>query len=84
MPDQDCTIIVFDVETTGTRKDCDQLIELSAQQGFGSDAPRKTWRVKPSVPISPGAQRIHGISIDDLRDCETFSTYAPTLRRVFE
>ncbi len=83
MPDQDCTIIVFDVETTGTRKDYDQIIELSVQQGFGSDAPRKTWRIKPSVQISSGAQRIHGISIDDLKDCETFSTYVPKLRRVF-
>ena len=67
-------VVVFDVETTGTRKDYDQIIEFSAQQGFGSDAPRKTWRFKPSVPISPGAQRVHGISMDDLKDCEPFST----------
>ena len=78
------TIIVFDVETTGTRKDHDQIIELSAQQGFGIDAPRKTSRIKPSVPISPGAQRVHGISMDDLKDREPFSSYAPKLRRVFE
>lgn len=77
-------MIIFDVETTGTRKDYDQIIELAAQQGFSSDAPRKTWRIKPSVPISPGAQRVHGISMDDLKDCEPFSTHAPKLRRVFE
>ncbi len=80
----DNAIIIFDVETTGTRKDCDQIIELSAQQGFGPDAPRKTWRIKPSVPISPGAQRVHGISMDDLKDCEPFSTHAPKLRHVVE
>jgi len=84
MPKDDHTLIVFDVETTGTRKDYDQIIELSAQHGFSSDVPRKTWRIKPSVPISPGAQRVHGISMDDLKDCEPFSTHAPILRRVFE
>jgi len=78
------TLMVFDVESTGTRKDHDQIIELSAQQGFSPDAARKTWRIKPSVPISPGAQRVHGISMDDLKDCEPFSTHAPKLRRLFE
>jgi DNA polymerase-3 subunit epsilon len=77
-------LVIFDVETTGTRKDFDQIIELSAQQGLGDDAFRKTWRFKPSVPISPGAQRVHGISMDDLKDCAPFSTYAPKIRRVFE
>ncbi len=73
MPKDERTLIVFDVETTGTRKDQDQIIELSAQQGLGIDTPRKTWRIKPSVPISPGAQRVHGISMDELKDCEPFS-----------
>ncbi len=73
MSKDDRTLIVFDVETTGTHKDRDQIIELSAQQGLGTDAPRKTWRIKPSVPISPGAQRVHGISMDDLKNCEPFS-----------
>lgn len=37
MSKDDRTLIVFDVETTGTRKDHDQIIELSAQEGFGTD-----------------------------------------------
>ena len=73
MSKDDHTLTVFDVETTGTRKDQDQIIEPSAQQGLGTDTPRKTWRIKPSVPISPGAQRVHGISMDDLKDCEPCS-----------
>ena len=84
MSSDERTLIVFDVETTGIRKDQDQIIELSTQQGLGTEAPRKSWRIKPSVPISPGAQRVHGISMDDLKDCEPFSTHADELRRVFE
>ncbi len=84
MSDQNQAVIIFDVETTGTRHDCDQIIELSAQCGLGPDARLKTWRMKPSVPISPGAQRVHGISMDDLADCEPFSAYAPKLHLAFE
>ncbi len=84
MSKENDTLIVFDVETTGTHIDRDQIIELSAQHGLGPDARSKTWRFKPSVPISPGAQRVHGISMDDLKDCEPFSAYAQQLHGVFE
>ena len=84
MSNEDRRLIVFDVETTGTHKDRDQIIELSAQQGLSTNAPRETWRIKPSVPISPGAQRVHGISMNDLKDCESFLAVAPKLRGVFE
>ncbi len=83
MPNQELTILVFDVETTGTKKDFDQIIELSVQQGLGDDVPRKTWRFRPSVPISPGAQQVHGISMDDLADCEPFSNVAEKIHRGF-
>mgnify|MGYP001245500997 CR=1 FL=1 len=83
MSNQNLSILVFDVETTGTKKDYDQIIELSVQQGLGDDEPRKTWRFKPSVPISPGAQQVHGISMDDLADCEPFSKVAEKIHRGF-
>lgn len=84
MNEDGTSIIVFDVETTGTRKDHDQVIELSVQKGLGDDAPRETWRIKPSVPISPGAQAVHGITMDDLADAPPFSTYAPEFHQLFE
>lgn len=63
-PDLDCSVLLLDVETTGTAAD-DQIIELAVQFGFdaeGIKAPVKTWRFKPTVPIHPGAERVHGIS----------------------
>ncbi|HET6612111.1 MAG TPA: 3'-5' exonuclease [Kofleriaceae bacterium] len=69
-------IIVFDVETTGTDKRSDQIIELCVQLGLAHQAPTRVWRIKPDVPISPGAQAVHGISMQDLEDCPKFSEVA--------
>jgi DNA polymerase-3 subunit epsilon len=74
-------LIVFDVETTGTDRRRDQVIELSVQFGIGTGTnghgterrpEARTWRIKPSVPIKPDAQAIHGISMEDLADCAPF------------
>jgi len=84
-PLDDDGVIVFDVETTGTDRRRDQVIELCVQ--FGLDGPRpgtsRTWRFRPSVPISPGAQAVHGISIDDLADAPPFAVCADEVARVF-
>jgi DNA polymerase-3 subunit epsilon len=66
----DGSVLLLDVETTGAEADA-QVIELAVQFGFGDiygDIPPavRTWRFKPSVPIHPGAQRVHGISAVDL------------------
>ena len=37
MSKENDTLIVFDVETTGTHIDRDQIIELSAQHGLGPE-----------------------------------------------
>ncbi len=76
-------ILIFDVETTGTDKKCDQIIELCAQFGLDDSAQRRTWRMRPQVPIHPGAMAVHGISIEDLQDAPTFSELADELRAVF-
>lgn len=75
-------MLVFDVETTGTDRRRDQVIELCVQ--YGLDAPRtRTWRFLPSVPIHPGAQAVHGISIEDLADCPPFAACADEILQVF-
>jgi DNA polymerase-3 subunit epsilon len=75
-------IVIFDVETTGIDHARDQVIELCVQ--FGLDGERhETWRIKPSVAISPGAQAVHGISIDDLADCPSFGDVADAVIAVF-
>jgi DNA polymerase-3 subunit epsilon len=77
-------IVVFDVETTGTDRRNDQVIELCVQFGLDSFVPRaRTWRFKPTVPISPGAQAVHGISMEDLEDCPPFAACADEIAEVF-
>lgn len=77
-------IIVFDVETTGTDRRRDQVIELCVQHGLDAGAPSRTWRMRPSVPIHPGAQAVHGISMEDLADCPPFAAHADEFRRLFD
>jgi DNA polymerase III subunit epsilon len=80
--DQD-GVLVFDVETTGTDRRRDQVIELCVQFGLAAGAPTRTWRFLPSVAISPGAQAVHGISIEDLAACPPFAACADEVAAVF-
>ena len=76
-------VIVFDVETTGTDRRRDQVIEICMQFGLDSTAETVTWRMRPSVPISPGAQAVHGITMRDLARCPPFAAYAERIRTLF-
>jgi DNA polymerase-3 subunit epsilon len=76
-------IVIFDCETTGTDRTADQIIELCIQEGLGDDAPRHVWRIKPGVHIQPGAQAVHGISIEDLAGCPSFEGVADAIAEVF-
>lgn len=76
-------VIVFDVETTGTERSRDQVIELCVQLGLDEDAPHRVWRLRPSVAIQPAAQAVHGISMDDLIGCPRFGEVADEVREVF-
>ncbi|MBK7070942.1 MAG: hypothetical protein IPH44_01465 [Myxococcales bacterium] len=76
-------VVVFDVETTGTDRRRDQVIELCVQFGLSEGAPSRTWRIKPDVAISPGAQAVHGISMDDLAACPRFAEVVDEIAAVF-
>jgi len=76
-------IVVFDCETTGTDRTKDQVIELCVQRGLDEDAPSQVWRIKPLAPIHPGAQAVHGISIEDLVHCPAFEDIADEVAAVF-
>jgi DNA polymerase-3 subunit epsilon len=76
-------IVIFDCETTGTDRLQDQVIELCIQHGLGDDAPSQTWRIKPTVPIHPGAQAVHGITLADLEAAPSFAEVADAIARVF-
>jgi DNA polymerase III subunit epsilon len=76
-------IIVFDCETTGIDFAKDQVIELCIQQGLEPDAPSRTWRIRPSVPIAPAAQAVHGITMQELAGCPGFEAFADEIAAVF-
>jgi DNA polymerase III subunit epsilon len=76
-------IIVFDCETTGIDFTKDQVIELCVQHGLDDSATSRVWRMKPSVPINPAAQAVHGISMADLEGCASFAAYADEVVEVF-
>jgi len=76
-------VLVFDVETTGTDKRRDQVIELCVQRGLGAEATSRVWRFKPSVAIHPGAQAVHGISMEDLAECPAFGDCLDEIEQVF-
>ncbi|HET7506589.1 MAG TPA: 3'-5' exonuclease [Kofleriaceae bacterium] len=76
-------IVIFDCETTGTDRQTDQVIELCVQRGLDDGAPSQTWRIKPTAPIHPGAQAVHGISAADLADCPSFAAVADEIAAVF-
>lgn len=73
------SIVVFDVETTGKERATDQIVELCLQLGLGPDAESHVWRIRPSVPIHPEAQAVHGITAADLEACPPFAELAPTI-----
>lgn len=76
-------IVIFDCETTGTDRLTDQVIELCVQRGLAEGAPSRTWRIKPTAPIHPGAQAVHGITLAELEGCPSFAEVAGDIAAVF-
>lgn len=73
-------IIFFDIESTGLSITQDRIVELSALKiNVNGDQEIKTRRLNPTIPISPEAQKIHGISNEDVKDCPTFKEVAKSL-----
>lgn len=72
-------IVIFDCETTGIDFAQDQILELCIQRGLddgGGETSARTWRIRPSAPIQPAAQAVHGISAEELAGCPTFAEVA--------
>lgn len=73
MSEPSLQIIVLDVETTGKDRATDQIVELCLQFGLGAEAASRTWRIRPEVPIHPEAVAVHGITMEALAGCPSFS-----------
>ncbi len=76
-------VLVFDCETTGTDRVRDQVIELCVQCGLDEAAPSQVWRIKPTVSIHPGAQAVHGITMEELASCPMFDAVAAEISALF-
>ncbi len=78
-------IIFFDIESTGLNVASDRIVEISMVKvspsaGGGSNKVEvKTRRVNPTIPISPAAQAVHGISDEDVLHEPTFRQIAKSL-----
>jgi DNA polymerase III epsilon subunit-like protein len=72
-------LIFLDTETTGVR--FPRLVELGFIQE-GEEA--ITFRVKPPVPIEPGASAVNGITNEMVENCPTFNAYKDAVKELLE
>ena len=78
-------LLFFDIESTGLNVASDRIVEISmvkvspAGPGQPNKVEVKTRRVNPTIPITPGAQAVHGISDEDVKDEPTFRQLAKSL-----
>ena len=78
-------IIFFDIESTGLSVASDRIVEICAVKVMpNGDQEIKTRRLNPTIPISPEAQAVHGISNEDVKDCPTFKEVAREIANEFE
>lgn len=77
-------VLIFDVETTGLDPKRDQIIELCCQVGLGAHHRIHTWRIRPEVPITPEAEEVHGISMEELDGEPSFCECADDFMPLFE
>ena len=73
-------LLFFDIESTGLNVATDRIVELCAVKVMpNGDTEIKTRRLNPTIPISPEAMAIHGISDEDVKDSPTIAQVAKSL-----
>jgi DNA polymerase-3 subunit epsilon len=88
-------IVGLDLETTGLSQEGGHRIveiatvikEVTVCPIAGPTIAHKgawTTRINPQRPIDPGAQRVHGISFEDVALCPTWDKVAPTVQRMLK
>lgn len=68
-------IVVIDVETTSIDTKRAEILELAVRDFETGE--QYTWRFRPRGPIDPGAQKVHGITMEHVVDCGTFDEANP-------
>jgi DNA polymerase III subunit epsilon len=78
-------LIVFDLEATGPDIVKDRIVEICYLKIFpNGNEESKTIRVNPTIPISPKAIEIHGITDEDVKNEPTFQELAKNIAKEFE
>lgn len=78
-------IVFFDIESTGLDIAKDRIVEICAVKIMPDGREEvKTRRINPTIPISPEAQAVHGISDEDVKDCPVFKQIAKSLANWME
>jgi DNA polymerase-3 subunit epsilon len=73
-------LIFFDVETTGTNKTSDRIIEIAAIKYFpNGETEEINQRINPQISIPAEASSIHGITNEDVADKPSFGSYSDFL-----
>lgn len=72
-------LVFFDIETTGLHVGTDRIVEISFFK-LKPDGSQEliNQRFNPTIPISPEASKVHGITDADVVDKPTFKELAPT------
>ena len=68
-------IAFFDLETTGLNISKDKIIEIAILK-INPDQTEELYvkRINPEIPIAPESTEIHGITNEDLKDCQNFQS----------
>lgn len=78
------TFVSFDTETTGFSQDKDRIVEVGAIR-FNADGiqQRTNWLMNPEREIPFYAERVHGISDNDVKDSPAFAEVYRDIEKFF-
>ena len=78
-------IVFIDLETTGIDIVKDRIVEIAILKiQIDGKEEEKVMRINPEIPISEEAQKIHGISNEDLANEPTFKEEAKNIAKFIE
>ena len=79
-------LVVFDLETTGTNTQRDRIVQFAGIRSHCDGRPRKRLAglINPTIPIPPGATKVHGITDEMVEAAPTFAQMALTIGRFME
>ncbi len=73
------SIVFFDIETTGLDVDKDQIIQFASIKISELGKHVFETKIKPTVPISEEAQKVHGITLESLQGKPVFNDVAESI-----